>query len=178
MSDFFIGEIRNFSFNMVPAGWVHCDGSALPISQYAALYSLLGQAFGGTSTSFNLPDLRGRVMISQGVTAQGKIYNRGTAGGMEAVPLTAEQLPPHNHNLQCRSESGAVGVIAGNIVSTSGTNATITTPQPLYAVPATLVALNPGSLGVTGTATGHANMQPFEVSNFCISTTGIYPSRS
>lgn len=158
-------------------GWLPCDGRALPINQYAALYSLLGNAFGGTSTTFNLPDLRGRVAISQGVTAQGKIYNRGTAGGAETVPLTAEQMPLHVHALAARAEAGTLPGAAGNIISTSGTNTVITTPQPIYATAGATVALNPGSLDMAGGAAGHANMQPYLVTNLCISTTGIYPSR-
>ncbi len=184
MGDFFIGEIRNFAFGSLPGGaapqgWLPCDGRSLAINQNQALYSLLGTAFGGTSTTFNLPDLRGRVAISQGVTAQGKIYNRGTAGGAENVALTAEQLPQHSHSFQGRSEEGTLPLITGNIVSASGANPpTVPTAQALYAAPAApMVALNPASLSMTGSATGHPNMQPYLVNNFCISTTGLYPPR-
>jgi len=182
MGEWFVGEIRNFSFgsvqgNPAPTGWMPCDGRSLQINQYAALYSLLGTAFGGTATTFNLPDLRGRVAVSQGVNAQGKVYTRGKAGGAEAVTLAAEQLPPHNHMFAARAEAGAVIGVAGNIVSTSGTNATITAPQPLYAAPGAQVPLNPGSVSMAGGAAGHQNMQPYTVTNFCIATSGIYPSR-
>lgn len=182
MGEWFVGEIRNFSFGSVqgspaPAGWLPCDGRALQVNQYAALYSLLGNAFGGTATTFNLPDLRGRVAVSQGVNAQGKVYTRGKAGGAEAVTIAAEQLPQHSHEFAARAEAGAVAGIAGNIVSTSGTNAAITTPQPLYAAPGAPVPLNPGSLSMAGGAAGHPNMQPYTVTNFCIATSGIYPSR-
>lgn len=182
MGDFYLGEIRNFAFSSVsggqqPAGWMPCDGRALQINQYQALFSLIGTAFGGTSTTFNLPDLRGRVVVSQGTNAQGKVYTRGKAGGAEAVTLTAEQLPPHNHAFAARVEAGAVAAVAGNIVSSSVTNGSA---PPLYAAPVTTsapVPLNPGSLSMAGGAGGHPNMQPFLVSNFCIATTGLYPPR-
>lgn len=183
MGEWFVGEIRNFSFgsvqgNPAPAGWLPCDGRSLQINQYAALYSLLGTAFGGTSTTFNLPDLRGRVAVSQGVNAQGKVYTRGKAGGAEAVTLTAEQLPPHSHTFAARSETGTVAGVAGNIVSTSGSNPpSVPSPQALYAPPGTPVPLNPGSLSMAGGAGGHPNMQPYTVTNFCIATSGVYPSR-
>lgn len=178
MGEWFVGEIRNFSFgsvqgNPAPAGWLPCDGRTLQVSQYAALYSLIGNAFGGNTTTFNLPDLRGRVIVSQGGA-----YTRGKAGGAEAVTLTTDQLPPHSHAFAARAVAGAVAAVAGNIVSTSGTNTVITVPQPLYAAPGAPAPLNPGSLSKTGGAAGHPNMQPFTVTNFCIATTsGVYPPR-
>jgi microcystin-dependent protein len=183
MGEWFVGEIRNFSFGSVqgspaPAGWLPCDGRSLAVNQYTALYSLLGNAFGGTATTFNLPDLRGRVAVGQGVNAQGKVYTRGKAGGAEAVTLAAEQLPPHSHAFAARAEAGTLPQASGNIVSSSGTNPpSVPSPQELYAAPGAPVPLNPGSLSMAGGAAGHPNMQPFTVTNFCIATSGIYPSR-
>lgn len=182
MGDWFVGEIRNFSFNVVPSGWHLCDGSVLPINQYTALFSLLGTAYGGDGrTTFALPDLRGRVMVSKN-NAKPDDYTLGKTGGAETVALTAAQLPAHNHNFACRQEAGTVGAIANNFVSSSGASAQIATPQPLYAVPVmtippTMISLNPGSIDNTGDGVVHANMQPFLVTNFCIAMTGLYPPR-
>ncbi len=67
MSDPFIGEITMFAGNFAPRGWAFCDGQILPISQNTALFSLLGTTYGGDGrTTFNLPDLRGRVPIHAG----------------------------------------------------------------------------------------------------------------
>ena len=64
MSECFIGEIRMISFNYAPKGWALCNGQTLPIQQNQALFSLLGTRFGGNGvTTFNLPDLRGRVPV-------------------------------------------------------------------------------------------------------------------
>lgn len=58
--DSFIGEVRVFGFNFAPVGWALCNGTILPISQYVALFSLLGTNFGGNGTSnFALPNLQG-----------------------------------------------------------------------------------------------------------------------
>lgn len=60
MSEPFLGEIRPFSFGIVPKGWAACNGQTLPIHQNQALYSLLGTIYGGDGvTTFALPDLRG-----------------------------------------------------------------------------------------------------------------------
>lgn len=54
-----LGEIDVFAFNFAPANWMECAGQTLSISNYQALFSLLGTTFGGNgSTTFCLPDLR------------------------------------------------------------------------------------------------------------------------
>lgn len=57
----FLGQIQLFPYTYAPAGWAYCQGQLLNISQNQALYSLLGNQFGGDGrTSFALPDLRGK----------------------------------------------------------------------------------------------------------------------
>ena len=51
MSNPFLGEIRVFPYDFAPKGWFLCDGQLLPISQYTALFSLLGTQYGGNGTS-------------------------------------------------------------------------------------------------------------------------------
>ena len=67
MSEPFVGEIRMFGGNFAPRGWAFCDGAVLPISQNDVLFSLIGTTYGGDGqTTFNLPDLRGRLPVHQG----------------------------------------------------------------------------------------------------------------
>lgn len=62
-----LGEIALFGYNFAPRGWAFCEGQLLPISQYSALFSVLGTTYGGDGrTTFALPDLRGRVVIGAG----------------------------------------------------------------------------------------------------------------
>ena len=57
----FLGQITLFAFNFAPRYWVPCAGQLLPINQNQALFSLLGDNFGGDGrTTFALPDLRGK----------------------------------------------------------------------------------------------------------------------
>ncbi len=59
-----IGEIKMFAGNFAPRGWAFCDGQLLSISQYSALFSILGTTYGGDGrTTFGLPDLRGRTAV-------------------------------------------------------------------------------------------------------------------
>ena len=65
--DPFIGEIMFAGFNFAPSGWMQCDGQLLSTTNYAALFSLLGNQYGGNGTStFALPDMRGRVPVDNG----------------------------------------------------------------------------------------------------------------
>ena len=88
MAEPFISEMRMFSYNWPPEGWAKCDGQELPISQNPALASLLGTHFGGNgSTTFGLPDLRGRVPM-----AYGGQMPLGYAAGFENVTITSATM--------------------------------------------------------------------------------------
>jgi microcystin-dependent protein len=66
-SDIFLGEIMLAPYNFAPRGYDFCDGQLLQIRQNTALFSLLGTYFGGdASTTFALPDFRGRVAADVG----------------------------------------------------------------------------------------------------------------
>jgi microcystin-dependent protein len=64
MFEGFLGEIRMFTTDSVPEGWLPCDGRTVEIRDNPALYSLYGTYYGGNGqTTFALPDLRARVPI-------------------------------------------------------------------------------------------------------------------
>jgi microcystin-dependent protein len=108
-SEPFLGQIETFGFNFAPRGWTFCDGQLLQISQFSAVFSLLGTTFGGDGrVTFGLPDLRGRVAIHPG---QGPGLSRitwGQKGGTENHTLTQAQMPSHNHvaTLHATNERG------------------------------------------------------------------------
>jgi microcystin-dependent protein len=62
-----IGSILGYAGTTEPTGWVFCDGAALSRTDYAALFAALGTSFGtgDGSTTFNVPDLRGRVPVGK-----------------------------------------------------------------------------------------------------------------
>jgi microcystin-dependent protein len=62
-----LGVVSAFAGNFAPGGELFCDGQLLPISEYTALFSLIGTTYGGDgSTTFALPDLRGRDIVGAG----------------------------------------------------------------------------------------------------------------
>lgn len=106
-----IGTILPFAGGFVggfaPQGYLLCDGRALSRSEYAFLFQVLGTNYGGGdgSTTFNIPDLRGRAVIgldNMGGAAAGRVQASfagvpGGAGGEEKHQLTQGELPTHTH---------------------------------------------------------------------------------
>lgn len=177
-TDAFVGEIRLFPIDWAPDGWLPCDGRSLPVGPNSILFSLIGTEFGGDGVNtFNLPDLRGRVPVSQGVNPLASppvSYKVGSYGGLESVALTAAQVPPHTHDVR------AVAAPATTAAVVSGGNDLLAEPEAsrnLYAQTGAFAALAADSVSRAGGGAAHDNMQPSLVLNFCICTVGVYPRR-
>src|SRR5918992_2404817 len=96
----YLGEIRMFTGNFPPDGWKFCNGEALNVAEYDALFFLIGTTYGGDGQqTFALPDLRGRVPIHMGAAPSGATYELGVPGGSEHVTVTVNQMPSHDHPL-------------------------------------------------------------------------------
>src|SRR5215217_2358507 len=109
--DPFVAEIRIFPFNFAPKGWAFCDGQLLPISQNTALFSLLGTTYGGDGKStFALPDLQGDAPMHPGQGSGLSLHDLGESGGSETVTLISNEMPLHNHSLNCSPVASLVGV--------------------------------------------------------------------
>jgi microcystin-dependent protein len=172
MTDQYVGEIRNFGFNYAPRGWAPCCGQVLSISGNEALYSLLGNRFGGDGrVTFALPDLRGRVSINQGNAQHLSRYDIGEKGGTEFVSLQAENLPEHNHILNATTAEADTDAPAGGVLANARSN--------LYFSPQTNTVENlaNGTISAVGENSPLENRQPFLVTNFCIALTGEFPKR-
>jgi microcystin-dependent protein len=91
-----IGDIKMFAGAAAPQKWLICDGSAIRRDTYAALFSVIGTTYGAGNgeTTFNIPDLRGRVGL--GVSSD---HALGTRGGAEEHALTVDNMPSHTHTL-------------------------------------------------------------------------------
>lgn len=162
----YLGEIRLMSFNFAPKTWAQCNGQLLSISQNQALFAILGTTYGGNgSTTFALPDLRGRVPIHFG-----NGFTLGQTGGSETVTLTAAQSA-HSHAL---AASSAVGTLASPALHYPAASAA---RNVAYASSADS-SLN--AAAVASTASGgqaHSNMQPSLTLEFCIAMQGIFPTQ-
>lgn len=166
----YIGEIRMFGGNFAPAGWMFCDGSVLPISEYETLFNLIGTTYGGDGQStFALPDLRGRLPVHQG-----NGYVIGETFGVETVTLTVSQIPSHTHPLLGNSNATA-GTVTATSTSPIG-NVMGKTSRPIYSSSASNTAMASQAISPVGGNQPHDNMQPSLCINFIISLFGIFPS--
>ena len=167
MSDPFISEIRVMGFNFPPKGWAQCNGQILPINQNQALYSLIGTTYGGNgTTTFALPDMRGRVPLHFG-----NGFPLGQHGGESSHTLTLQETPAHGHTLNGTSTAANT-----NVPDNTGYLATVN--NTYTGSSANLTAMAAGEVGSTGGSQPHENNQPYLTLNYCIALIGIFPSRN
>jgi microcystin-dependent protein len=176
MSDQYIGEIRPTAFNFAPVGWALCQGQLLPISQYPAVFSLLGTNFGGNgTTNFALPDLRGRVGIGIGSGPGLSPYAIGESSGSEGVALTLNQMPVHTHLASANSSAG--GNTSPQASIWTQVNDGSGTGYNTYAGPPGNVTLPPTLVSAAGGSQPISITQPYLALNYIIALEGIFPPR-
>lgn len=182
----FIGEIALFA-TFVPRGWLACDGSVLPITQYSALFSVITNRFGGDGvTNFALPDLRGRVVVGTGDGPGLTPVSLSDKFGADAVALTPSQTA-HGHALQRKAATSVAQKT--NSISANANPAQVARQYDVAGnqwelVPHFLTNTNPNttlgsaSIGQSGTVGGpHNNCQPFVGLQYAIACAGHFPHR-
>ena len=168
MSDPLLGEIKMFSGNFEPPGWLFCDGRLMLISEHTALFEIVGNSYGGNGlTTFGIPDLRGRVPMGTGAGVGLTNRNLGQEPGAETVILDVTQLPAHDHSLQATNSSATQNQPSNNILATAST------AQYLNATHS--VDMGSDAIGSSGSDAPHANIQPSSVLNFIIAIAGRSP---
>ena len=175
----YIGEIRVFAGNFAPQGWVLCDGKPYSIRSYDAAYSILGTLYGGDgTTTFNVPDLRGRLAVGIGQVAGSQQVMLGEKGGNETVAMSIAQMPNHNHVASATvafpaySHLGEIGSPQGSVLA--GLDRAYSTKAPDTNI---APAQNTGSLSSVGQGLPFGIVQPVLAVNYIICMVGIYPSR-
>jgi len=173
----YIGEIRMFAGNFAPLNWAFCNGALLAISEFQALYTLIGTTYGGDGqTTFALPNLQSRAPFHMGTDSFGNTYVQGMSGGVENLTLTAAQVGAHTHTLNAVSSGVSVQSPSNGLpgVSTSSQTGTLqygngtTGPTKLTAA----------SITVSTGGLPHENIQPYLAISFIISLFGVYPSQN
>ena len=190
MAEAFIGEIRLLPYTFYPQGWYPCDGRLLPIQQYAPLFALLGNRYGGDGkTTFGLPDLRARVAVGTGDDPTDTFDPvLATHGGDNGVTLNTTTVPPHTHALNA-ADAAAIGfrqevatptgnwfsapVLVKTTKGTEQTNSFVTPPV------SSTVTLNAATLSpYVATGGPHENRQPYLSLQYCICFDGYFPARN
>lgn len=148
------GCVMPFAGAAAPSGWLACDGSAISRATYAALFAAIGTTWGAGdgTTTFNLPDLRGRSAIGSGQGPTLTDRPLGQKGGQETHVLAETEMPSHTHSYL---SGGAVVSSPVGGGSWTGIN---------------LPADNPRITGATGGGSAHNNMPPWAALFYVIKT--------
>lgn len=119
----FIGNIIAFTGSTIPEGYLECDGSAISRTEYADLFDVIGTTYGSGdgSTTFNLPNLSGRVALGVSQT-----HSAGSTGGEESHTLIETETPSHLHSVVQHTHSNNL------TVSTPALSHSITQPVFTY----------------------------------------------
>lgn len=135
------GFIIAFGGNLVPFGYLECDGSPISRVAYPDLFSAIGTLWGqgDGSTTFNIPNLNRRALVGHGGSASSFLNNTvGSKGGEESHTLSISEIPSHAHHLQTNTgspvsldlssysytASGGVGVALNDTTSAGNTTST------------------------------------------------------
>jgi microcystin-dependent protein len=151
------GSVVDFAGSSAPTGWLLCAGQAVSRTNFANLFAAIGTTFGvgDGGTTFNLPDLRGRVAAGRDdmngtaanrLTTGGSGINGsslGASGGTQTHTLSTSEMPSHTHS----------GGIAGGIEGLIGSGSS-----------------SIGNTGSTGGGGAHQNTQPTLILNKIIKT--------
>jgi microcystin-dependent protein len=96
--------------------WLICNGSAVSRSTYAALYTAIGTTFGtgDGSTTFNIPDMRGRMPIGVGTGSGLSARTLAQTSGAESQTIASGNLPTHTHTLSAHTHTVDIGSTSGS----------------------------------------------------------------
>lgn len=136
-----IGTVCLFAGSTIPSGYCLCDGSSVSRSTYADLFAVLGTTYGAGdgSTTFNLPDLVGKVAIGASNT-----HPIGDTGGEENHTLTSTEIPSHTHTIPAHTHEHTI---------------TATTPKLTHTITQPAFKYNkPGSKNNRSASSGGARM--------------------
>lgn len=98
-----VGAIFAFPSETIPEGYLPCEGQELAISQYPVLYKLIGTTFGGTTKTFNLPDLQGQFI--RGLDREGNIDIKENGSLRELGDKQEDALQGHSHSTSSETTS-------------------------------------------------------------------------
>ncbi len=142
-----IGVVEAYAGSTAPIGYLLCDGSAVSRTTYSSLFSVIGTTYGSGdgSTTFNLPNIKGKVIVMQD-TSQTEFDTLGETGGEKTHILTINEMPSHSHKAQ------HLGLETGSEVGWIGSEGTC----------------SPYQTGLTVGDQPHNNLQPYIVLNYII----------
>lgn len=204
MSEPFIATVMLWAPNFAPRGWAMCAGQTLALNTNQTLFSLIGTIYGGNGVStFQLPNLQGRVAVGTGQLSGGSSYAIGQVAGTESTTLLVSNLPAHSHGAQFTGSPVNLNVA---VTLNATTNAATSdkpdanmqlgdvTPNATKIYAPTAGGTNVPIAGGTGTVSGNVGgtvaitntgssvpfsiLSPYLAMSYVIALEGVYPSRN
>ncbi len=180
-----VGAVMDYAGTSAPSGWLLCYGQAISRTTYSALFSAIGTTHGtgDGSTTFNVPDFRGRVGAGRddmGGAAASRLTSAltgidgtalGNAGGLQTHTLTQAQLPNYNLSLGSLTvtvEGSATVIRYPNSLSAGAGGTSV--PQVSGAETVSFTGSIGGTLASGGSSNAHNNTQPTIIMNKIIYT--------
>lgn len=165
-----MGTIKLFAGNFAPRGFYTCEGQILSISQNTALFSIIGNNYGGDGkTTFQLPDLRGAFptqCTNNSGSHPGGTYSLGETGGAQSVVVTANNMPPHTHSIVKGAGTNLSGSVTVDTVLQACTSEGVS-PSPSAT---NNVLGTTGDVGGSGQPNLYTNVAPNQALTGCNST--------
>lgn len=163
------GALSGYAGSTAPAGWLLCQGQAVSRADYADLFDLLGTTYGAGngSTTFNLPDLRGRAPV--GLSTDAEFNTLGKSGGAKTHTLSVAEMPSHGHTTDSAGDHNHVlSLVVG--ANPAGTGVSFMYNNPSGGSRTTTNGAHTHSISNTGGSSAHNNLQPYLTLNFIIRT--------
>lgn len=173
------GALVAWLTDAAPTNWLLCYGQSVSRATYAALYAVIGTVFGvgDGSTTFNLPDTRGRVMVGQddmgGVAANRLAAANALAvtGGASTHTLTTAELPSHSHSHTHGSHQHTYSSTQGTDQQNASSNTKIVMGNVNDRTPISPSAETPAADATpAGSGSAHNNVQPYLTVNYIVRT--------
>jgi microcystin-dependent protein len=170
-----VGSVSAYAGATAPSGWLLCDGAAVSRTTFAALFGVVGTTYGpgDGSTTFNVPNLKGRVPVGFD-SGQTEFDALAEAGGEKVHTLSTAEMPSHTHGLTdpthahtSLSHSHAADVSAEQSFGTPVTAAGSTSSNSFVSTTAAGTGL---SVQSAGSGSAHNNLQPYLTLNYIIRT--------
>jgi len=147
-----VASVQAYAGATAPTGWLLCDGTEYDQGDYAALFGVIGQTYGGAAGKFKVPDMGGRVIVGKNGT-----YALNASGGATTHTLSSSEMPAHTHSVTV--DAFVFGDLGGAAGIPGSDN------QPPYSTV---------GFPITSTSAGgsqpHNNMQPYRALNYIIKT--------
>ena len=164
-----VGVVLPFGGSSAPTNYLLCDGSAVNRTTYATLFGVIGTTYGvgNGTTTFNLPDMRGRAAVGAGTGVGLTARALGSKAGEETHQLNTTEMPSHSHIAHDPGHSHSISV--RNNTDTPMTHAAGgKEPGTSTFVPTTESSFTGITISYTGGDGAHNNMQPFLSLNYII----------